>query len=146
MREILDPWVAFLNATPTIALAPLFILILGLGTSSKVTICAIVMVFPILLNTYYGLSDTDAQLVETARSYAAKPWQIYWMVKFPMAVPSFVAGLRLGGRARPGRRRRGELFGARAGIGLLIQESARDVRHRRAVRRHLRCWASPGCS
>jgi NitT/TauT family transport system permease protein len=124
LREILDPWVAFLNATPTIALAPLFILILGLGTSSKVTICAIVMVFPILLNTYYGLTNTDANLVEAARSYAAKPWQVYTMVKFPMAVPSFVAGLRLAAAHGLVGVVVSELFGARAGIGLLIQESA----------------------
>jgi NitT/TauT family transport system permease protein len=124
LREILDPWVAFLNATPTIALAPLFILILGLGLSSKVAICAIVMLFPILLNTYYGLTGTDAQLVETARSYNAKPWQVYWMVKFPMAVPSFVAGLRLAAAHGLVGVVVSELFGARAGIGLLIQESA----------------------
>jgi NitT/TauT family transport system permease protein len=124
LRDILDPWVAFLNATPTIALAPLFILILGLGLSSKVAICAIVMLFPILLNTYYGLTGTDAQLVETARSYSARTWQVYWMIKFPMAVPSFVAGLRIAAAHGLVGVVVSELFGARAGIGLLIQESA----------------------
>jgi NitT/TauT family transport system permease protein len=124
LRDILDPWVAFLNATPTIALAPLFILILGLGLSSKVAICAIVMLFPILLNTYYGLTGTDAQLEETARSYSARTWQVYWMIKFPMAVPQFVAGLRIAAAHGLVGVVVSELFGARAGIGLLIQESA----------------------
>ena len=124
VRDVLDPWVSFLNATPTIALAPLFILILGLGVSSKVAIIAIVMVFPILLNTYYGLAGTDPNLVETARSYSARPWQVYVKVKFPMAVPSFVAGLRLGAAHGLVGVVVSEFFGAKAGVGLLIQESA----------------------
>jgi NitT/TauT family transport system permease protein len=123
-RDVFDPWVSFFNATPTIALAPLFILIFGLGLWSKVVICAIVMLFPILLNTYYGLSGTDPQLVETARSYSANPWQVYTKVKFPMAVPSFVAGLRLAAAHGLVGIVVSEFFGARAGIGILIQNSA----------------------
>lgn len=124
VRDVLDPWVSALNATPTIALAPLFILILGLGVESKVAICAIVMLFPILVNTYYGFSTTDQQLVEVARAYAASPWQSYLKIKLPMALPSVIAGLRLAAAHGLVGVVVSELFGARAGIGLLIQSSA----------------------
>src|SRR6185312_219818 len=60
IRDILDPWVAVLNSTPTIALAPIFILVFGLGVTSKIAVCALVMVFPILVNTYSGFANTDA--------------------------------------------------------------------------------------
>jgi len=124
IRDVLDPWVSALNATPTIALAPLFILILGLGVESKVAICAIVMLFPILVNTYYGFSMTDQQLVEAAQAYAATPWQSYVKIKLPMALPSVIAGLRLAAAHGLVGVVVSELFGARAGIGLLIQTSA----------------------
>jgi NitT/TauT family transport system permease protein len=124
IRDLLDPWVAILNATPTIALAPLFIVALGLGIESKVAVCAIVMLFPILINTYMGFSNTDEQLVETAKSYCASPRQIYTKVKLPMATPYLIAGLRLAAAHGLVGVVVSELFGARAGIGLLILNSA----------------------
>lgn len=124
IRDLLEPWVAILNATPTIALAPLFIVALGLGIESKVAVCAIVMLFPILINTYMGFSTTDEQLVETAKSYCANPKQIYMKVKLPMATPYLIAGLRLAAAHGLVGVVVSELFGARAGIGLLILNSA----------------------
>lgn len=124
IRDLMDPWVAILNATPTIALAPLFIVALGLGIESKVAVCAIVMLFPILINTYMGFSNTDEQLVETAKSYCASPRQIYTKVKLPMATPYLIAGLRLAAAHGLVGVVVSELFGARAGIGLLILNSA----------------------
>lgn len=124
IRHLLEPWVAVLNATPTIALAPLFIVMLGLGIESKVVVVALVMLFPILINTFAGFSNTDEDLVETARSYCATPRQIYMKVKFPMAVPYLIAGLRLASAHGLVGVVVAEMFGARAGIGLLILNSA----------------------
>ena len=124
VRDMCDPWVAILNATPTIALAPLLIVVLGLGIESKVAVCAIVMVFPILVNTYAGFSNTDEQLVEAARAYSATARQVYTKVKLPMAVPYLIAGLRLAAAHGLVGVVVSELFGARAGIGLLILNSA----------------------
>lgn len=124
IRDILDPWVAVFTATPTIALAPLFILIFGLGVESKIAVCALVMLFPILINTYMGFSATDPDLVETAKSYSASSRQVYVSVKLPMAVPYLVAGLRLAAAHGLVGVVVSELFGARAGVGLLILNSA----------------------
>jgi len=124
IRDLCDPWVAILNATPTIALAPLFIVMFGLGIESKVAVCAIVMVFPILVNTYAGFTNTDEQLVEVARAYSANGRQVYVKVKLPMALPYLIAGLRLAAAHGLVGVVVSELFGARAGIGLLILNSA----------------------
>lgn len=124
MRDILDPWVSALYATPVLALAPLFILIFGLGISSKVAVVFLVMVFPILINTMTGFSSTDQQLVEAARSFSANARQVYLMVKLPMALPFLVAGLRLAASHGLVGIVVAEFFGARQGIGLMIEESA----------------------
>jgi len=123
-RDVLDPWVTMLNATPVIALAPLFIVIFGLGLSSKIAIVFLVMLFPILLNTFIGLSNTDDDLVEAIRSYGAKGGQIYAKVKLPMALPQIVAGLRLALSHGLVGVVVSEFFGARAGIGMMIFTSA----------------------
>jgi NitT/TauT family transport system permease protein len=124
VRDIANPWVAVLNATPTIALAPLFILIFGLGVESKVAVCTLVMVFPILVNTYAGFSNSDEDLVETAHSYGASRWQVYTRVRLPMALPLLIAGLRLAAAHGLVGVVVSELFGAKAGVGLLILNSA----------------------
>lgn len=123
-REVLDPWVSLFNATPVIALSPLFIVIFGIGLSSKIAIVFLVMLFPILLNTFIGLSNTDQELVEAVRSYGANGRQVYTKVKLPMALPTMVGGLRLALSHGLVGVVVSEFFGARNGIGMMIFTSA----------------------
>ncbi|MER7797502.1 ABC transporter permease [Microbacterium sp. NPDC096154] len=124
IRDVLNPWVSVLNATPTIALAPIFILIFGLGIESKVAVCTLVMIFPILVNTYTGFANTDENLVETIRAFGASHVQSYLKVKLPMALPYLFAALRLAAAHGLVGVVVSELFGAKAGVGLLILNSA----------------------
>jgi NitT/TauT family transport system permease protein len=105
-------------------LAPLFIVIFGLGVESKVAVCALVMLFPILINTFTGFATTDRQLVEAVQAFSANWWQVYTKVKLPMAVPNLVAGLRLAAAHGLVGIVVSELFGARAGLGLMIRNAA----------------------
>jgi NitT/TauT family transport system permease protein len=123
-RQYVDPWVSMMYATPLIALGPLFILWMGVGLTAKVAVIFLTAVFPILINTVAGLSSTDPQLIEVARSYGAAPMQVYEKVRFPAALPFIIAGLRLGvARALVGIVV-AEFFGARAGIGFMIFSAA----------------------
>ena len=123
-RQYVDPWVSMLYATPLIALGPLFILWMGVGLTAKIAIIFLTAVFPILINTVSGLTGTDPQLIEVARSFGAAPLQVYQKVRFPAALPFIIAGLRLGvARALVGIVV-AEFFGARAGIGFMILASA----------------------
>jgi NitT/TauT family transport system permease protein len=123
-KQSLQPWVSGLYATPTVALAPLFILWFGIGILSKVVVVAVLVVFPVTINTETGLRTTPMQLVETVRAFGATSRQIFFKVSLPSALPFIFAGLRLGiGRGLIGVVV-AELFGARAGLGQLISQSA----------------------
>jgi NitT/TauT family transport system permease protein len=123
-KSALNPWVYGLYATPTVALAPLFILWLGIGIWSKVLVVLCLVVFPVALNTEAGLRTTSPSLIETARSFGASRAQVFWKISLPSAAPFIFTGLKLGiGRGLIGVVV-AELFGARAGLGQLISDSA----------------------
>jgi NitT/TauT family transport system permease protein len=124
MKRVLQPWISGLYATPTIALAPLFILWLGIGIWSKVLVVIFLVLFPVTINTEAGLRTTSERLVEMLRSFGASPRQIFIKVSLPSALPFILAGLKLGiGRGLIGVVV-AELFGSRAGLGRLIAQSA----------------------
>ena len=123
-KQALQPWVSGLYATPTVALAPLFILWFGIGIMSKVVVVAVLVIFPVIINTEAGLRTTSLQLIETVRSFGASERQIFFKVSLPSALPFIFAGLKLGiGRGLIGVVV-AELFGSRAGLGQLISQSA----------------------
>jgi NitT/TauT family transport system permease protein len=123
-KRMLQPWISGLYATPTIALAPLFILWLGIGIWSKVLVVIFLVLFPVTINTEAGLRTTSDRLIEMLRSFGASKRQIFFKVSLPSAVPFILAGLKLGiGRGLIGVVV-AELFGSRAGLGRLISASA----------------------
>lgn len=122
-KQAFQPWISGLYATPTIALAPLFILWLGIGIWSKVLLVILLVMFPVIINTEAGLRTTSFQLIETVRSFGATRSQVFFKVSLPSALPFIFAGLKLGiGRGLIGVVV-AELFGARAGLGQLISQS-----------------------
>ena len=124
VKRAMQPWIAGLYATPTIALAPLFILWLGIGIWSKVLVVIFLVLFPVTINTEAGLRTTSERLIEMLRSFGATQRQIFLKVSLPSAVPFILAGLKLGiGRGLIGVVV-AELFGSRAGLGRLISQSA----------------------
>jgi NitT/TauT family transport system permease protein len=123
-KKAAQPWVSGLYATPTIALAPLFILWLGIGIWSKVVVVIFLVLFPVTINTEAGLRTTSPRLIEMLRSFGATPRQIFFKLSLPSAMPFILAGLKLGiGRGLIGVVV-AELFGSRAGLGRLISQSA----------------------
>jgi NitT/TauT family transport system permease protein len=123
-KQALQPWVSGLYATPTIALAPLFILWLGIGIWSKVIVVISLVLFPVTINTEAGLRTTSERLIEMLRSFGATKRQIFFKISLPSALPFILAGLKLGiGRGLIGVVV-AELFGSRAGLGRLISQSA----------------------
>src|SRR5580693_4734535 len=124
MKQALQPWVSGLYATPTIALAPLFILWFGIGIWSKVLVVITLVLFPVAINTEVGLRTTSERLIEMLRSFGASRTQIFLKVSLPSALPFILTGLKLGiGRGLIGVVV-AELFGSRAGLGRLISASA----------------------
>jgi len=122
-KQAMQPWISGFYATPTIALAPLFILWLGIGIWSKVLVVIFLVLFPVTINTEAGLRTTSERLIEMLKSFGASRSQIFFKVSLPSALPFILAGLKLGiGRGLIGVVV-AELFGSRAGLGRLISQS-----------------------
>lgn len=127
-KDIISPWITISYNAPVIVLAPLFITALGVGIASKIAIVFIAAVFPVLFNTYTGITTVDGRLIEAVRAFGGTSRQIFFKVTAPSATPLVMTGLRLSvGRAIVGAIV-SEFFGARAGIGYLIQEASEAFR------------------
>ena len=120
-NALLEPFVNALYATPRIALMPLIIIWFGVDMSAKVAIIFLSTVFPILVNTMTGVRTIDRDFIKVARSFGATDGQLFATVALPSSVPNLLTGLRLGlGHALIGIVV-GEMYGASAGIGYMMQ-------------------------
>jgi NitT/TauT family transport system permease protein len=116
----LEVWISALYAAPIVALAPILIIWFGFGTSSKVAVVFIMVVFPMIISTQAGLESVDRRLLLVARSFCGSRWKTFRTVALPSAAPFIVSGMRQSvGRALVGVVV-GELFGAKAGLGNVI--------------------------
>jgi ABC-type nitrate/sulfonate/bicarbonate transport system permease component len=121
LNAVLDPFVNALYATPRIALMPLIIIWFGIDLSAKIAIIFLSTVFPILVNTMTGVRTVDRDFIKVARSFGASDRQLFKTVALPSSVPNLLTGLRLGlGHALIGIVV-GEMYGASAGIGFMMQ-------------------------
>jgi ABC-type nitrate/sulfonate/bicarbonate transport system permease component len=128
IKNVINPWVTIAYNAPVILLAPLFITALGVGMASKIAIVFISAVFPVLFNTYTGITTVDGRLVEAVRAFGGTPRQIFFKVTLPSSIPLIMTGLRLSvGRAIVGAIV-SEFFGSRAGIGYLISAASEAFR------------------
>jgi NitT/TauT family transport system permease protein len=95
VATILEPYIMIFYTLPRIALAPLFIMYLGVGVLSKVVFTFTIVVFIALLNTYEGVRGVDSQLVDALRAMRASRGQIIRWVVLPSIVPWVLATLRI---------------------------------------------------
>jgi NitT/TauT family transport system permease protein len=116
----LDPFVWALYSTPLVSLWPLFIVWLGIGAQAIIALAFFFAVVPITINTFTGVKGIDPVLIRCARSFNARPRDLFFKFTLPGALPMIVAGLRLGiGRSLIGVVI-GELFTSNVGIGFHI--------------------------
>lgn len=118
--KIGNPIVNALYPIPKIALLPLFILWLGIGELSKVTIIAMGVFFPVAMNTYSGVKNVDTLLIKVAVSFNASWWKTMKSVVLPNALPMIFAGLRLAAGTSLLLLVAAEMIAAQVGIGALI--------------------------
>jgi len=121
---VLDPWTSILYSTPRLALGPLVVLWLGIGISSKVLLVFLGALFPILINTYVGAKNVDAQMKLVADAFGATRWEQFRSILIPGALPHIISGLRLGAIQGILGVIVGEFFGSRRGVGNMIFAAA----------------------
>jgi ABC-type nitrate/sulfonate/bicarbonate transport system permease component len=94
-RRTLEPLVEFARAIPPIAIVPAVIVILGLGDGMRITVIALGVCFPVLINTIEGVRAVSPEARDTASMLHVGPAERLVRVYFPAALPSIVAGLRI---------------------------------------------------
>jgi putative hydroxymethylpyrimidine transport system permease protein len=95
VRTALRPLVIGSQAVPVPVIAPLLILVLGFGLAPKVLLVALVCFFPVAINLYDGLRDTDADSRKLLRSLDATRWQTLRMLEVPSALPATFTGIKV---------------------------------------------------
>jgi len=117
----LDPLMTLLYASPLVALAPLVVLFVGVGISSKALIIFVLAVFPFIFNVHAGVHAVEPLLINVVRSLGGRERDLYWKVIVPSVLPYIMAASRIAlGRALIGILI-GEFFAASEGIGYAIQ-------------------------
>jgi NitT/TauT family transport system permease protein len=94
--KILGMWVNIFVSAPISALVPILMAVIGIGETTVVVTIFLFAVFVIILDTEVGVKQADRSLVEMARCFGAKPYQLYTKVLFLSALPEILAGVRLG--------------------------------------------------
>ncbi len=123
LSDVFSPYIKVLNAIPRIVLGSLFTVALGIGTTSKVTLAAVLVFFGVFFNAFQGVREVDSNLLANARVLGASRMQITRHVVLPSAMTWIIASLHIAfGFAIIGAIV-GELLGAQRGLGLVITSS-----------------------
>ncbi|GAB4570295.1 MAG: ABC transporter permease [Anaerolineales bacterium] len=121
LETVLSPYLVASQAIPIVAIAPLLVIWLGDGILSKVIICALIVFFPVLVNTIVGVRAVSASLYDLMGSLRATRWQILWKLELPASLPILLGGLRIGATLSVIGSIVGELVDAEQGLGFLLQ-------------------------
>lgn len=119
------PYATLFSSVPIVALAPVLVKIMGIDWPSKAAICAITVYFPVVINTFRGLTEVNPLALELMRAYAASEVQQYRWLRWPNALPFLFNALKLGATLAMIGAIVGEFFGANGrGLGFRIQIEA----------------------
>jgi ABC-type nitrate/sulfonate/bicarbonate transport system permease component len=120
VERTLRPLVIGSQAVPMVVLAPLVVLVLGFGLAPKVLIVALVCFFPVTINVFDGLRDTDPDARKLLRALDASPWQTLRFLEAPSALPSAFTGAKVAAAVAVIGAVFGELAGSDSGLGHLL--------------------------
>jgi NitT/TauT family transport system permease protein len=94
--RILGMWVNIFVSAPISAVVPILMAVIGIGETTVVVTVFLFAVFVIIVDTQVGVRQADRSLVEMARCFGARPYQLYTKILFLSALPEILAGVRLG--------------------------------------------------
>ncbi|MFD9371335.1 ABC transporter permease subunit [Streptomyces sp. NPDC060020] len=123
LADFLGPLLEVFRNTAALALLPVFVLLLGIGETSKVSIVVYACLWPVLLNTISAVRNADPTLVRLARSMDLSTPRLFQKVILPASVPAIFTGIRLAGAVSILVLVAAEMIGAKAGLGYLINAS-----------------------
>jgi NitT/TauT family transport system permease protein len=120
VERVLSPYIVASQSIPIVAIAPLLVIWLGPGLLSKILTSALIVFFPVLVNTIVGLRSVPRELYDLMKSLQASAWQRIYKLEIPAAMPVFLGGLRIGATLAVIGAVVGEFVGADKGLGFLV--------------------------
>ncbi len=122
LEEVLAPYLVASQAVPVVAIAPLLVYWFGSsGLPVKAVTAALIVFFPVLVNTVVGLRNVDPAYHDLMQVLSARRWQSFWFMELPAALPVLLGGLRVGVTLAVVGAVVGEFLGSDRGLGALIQ-------------------------
>lgn len=95
VERTIYPWAVVLQTIPILALVPLLGFWFGFGFNSRVIVCVLLALFPIITNTLFGMKSVDRLQHDLFRLQHASRWVRLWKLQFPAALPATFTGLRI---------------------------------------------------
>ena len=121
LHRVLSPYITAIYAMPKIALAPLFVIVLGIGIESKVALVAITVFFLVLNSTLDGVRNVDRDLVRALSQMGATRPEVIVKVLVPATLPWIFTGMRIAVRYAFTNTLLAELIASNSGIGFMIE-------------------------
>lgn len=120
VQNFIMPWFIVIKNIPYVVIAPILILTLGSTPLPKIIIVFIVTFFPLVANVAAGLRAADEVLLDRMQVLNASRWQIFWKVRWPAAIPYYMAAHEIAFTGAIIAAVVAEFFFSREGLGFLI--------------------------
>ena len=126
-KRMLYPLLVFIQLVPKIAIAPLFVVWLGFGLTSKVMLTLLLTFFPLLLASIAGFQILDQRLLYLTRSMGATTWQTFRYLRFPAALPVIFGGLKTSATIAATAAIVAEFVGSNKGLGYVLLQGTANL-------------------
>src|SRR6185503_10442657 len=118
--RFITPQLLFFQVVPKVAIAPLFLVWFGVGTTPKVLVAFLISFFPIVIDAAVGLRSMSAEMRDLALSMGASRWQVFAQFRLPTSLPYLFSGLKVAATLAVAGAVVGEFVGADKGLGYLL--------------------------
>jgi NitT/TauT family transport system permease protein len=118
--RFITPQMLFFQVVPKVAIAPLFLVWFGVGTTPKVLVAFLISFFPIVVDAAVGLRSMSTEMRDLARSMGASRWQVFARFRLPTSLPYLFSGLKVAATLAIAGAVVGEFVGADKGLGYLL--------------------------
>ena len=122
-ERFLYPLIIGFNSVPKVALAPLFVVWLGTGAEPKIAIAFLIAVFAVIVDTVHGLRSVPSDIIDLGKVLKGSPWDFFFKVKLPCALPSMVAGMKVAMSLALVGAIVGEFVSSQKGLGYVIMSA-----------------------
>jgi len=128
LERALYPVAVAVRTLPIVAIAPIFVLLLGNGYAPKIAIAALITFFPTLVNMVEGLESADPQALELMHVLSADKTEIFRYVRWPSSLPYLFSAMRIASTSSVLGALVAEWIGTNKGLGYLIVLTTYDFR------------------